>query len=85
MSTKYVTFLCCICWSFPSHELPIHSAGEFCPSARDVIYFAHALVTYRTLPMYVRILTQKSEEATASPASLPLGVVNTLVFTYNRP
>lgn len=30
----------------------------------------HALVIYRTLPMHVRVLTQKSEEATASSASL---------------
>ena len=33
----------------------------------DVIYFAHAL---DTSPMRARVLTQKSEEATASSASL---------------
>ena len=70
---------------FPSHEFSIYSAGEFCHS--DVIYFAHVLVTYKTLPMRVCVFTQKSEESTASSASLlatPLGVVHTLVFTYNK-
>ena len=85
MSTKYVTFLPCFVCINAAGLFPIYSAGEFCPSARDVIYFAQLVVTYRTLPMYVHVLTQKSKEATASPASLPLGVVHTLVFTYNKP
>ena len=42
--------------------------SEFCHS--NVIYFAHALDIYRTSPMRVHVLTQKSEEATASSASL---------------
>ena len=46
----------------------MYSANEFCHS--DIIYLAYALDIYRTLPMCVRILTQKSEEATASSASL---------------
>ena len=43
---------------------------EVCPS--DVIYFAHALDIYRTRTSLMRahVLTQKSEEATASSASL---------------
>ena len=36
----------------------------------DVIYFAHALDVYRTLPMCVCVPAEKSEEATASSASL---------------
>ena len=52
------------CWCFPSRGVSIYSVGEFCHS--DVIYFAHALVIDRTSPIHVRILTQKSEEATAS-------------------
>ena len=44
------------------------SAGEFRHS--DIIYFAHALDIYRTSPMCAHVFTQKSEEATASSASL---------------
>ena len=55
-------------WSFPSQQVSIYSAGEFCHS--DVIYFVHALDIYRTSPMRARVLTQKSEETTASSASL---------------
>ena len=43
-------------------------ACEFCHI--DVIYFAPALVIYRTSSMRVHIPTQKSEKATASSASL---------------
>ena len=53
---------------FPSHDVSIYSAGEFCHS--DVIYFAHVLVIDRTPPMCACVLTLKSEEATASFASL---------------
>ena len=35
-----------------------------------VVYFAHALVIYKTSPMRACVLTQKSEEAPASSASL---------------
>ena len=51
---------------FPSQEVYLY-IDEVCPS--DVIYFAHALDIYRTRTslMRERVLTQKSEEATASP------------------
>ena len=52
------------CWSFPA----IPGAGEFCHSG--VVCFAHALVIYRKSPVHVHVLTQKSEEATASSSSL---------------
>ena len=54
---------------FPSQEVYLY-IDEVCPS--DVIYFAHALDIYRTRTSLIRarVLTQKSEEATASSASL---------------
>ena len=39
-------------------------------SFANTLTFAHALVIYRTLPMRACVLTQKSEEAPASSASL---------------
>ena len=77
ISTKYVTFLprfvkkvvINAAGLFPAmSSLFIASAGEFCHS--DVIYFAHALVVYRRSPLHACVLAQKSEEATASFASL---------------
>ena len=53
---------------FPSHEVSIYSASEFCDC--DVIYFVHTLDIYRTSPMRVRILARKCEEATGFSASL---------------
>ena len=55
----------CQCpWSFPSQDVTIYSAGEFCHG--DEIY----LDTYTTSSMHARVLTQKSEEPTVSSASL---------------
>ena len=55
-------------WSSLNQEISIYSANEFCRS--DVIYLAYALDIYGTLPMCVHVLAQKSDEATASSASL---------------
>ena len=61
--------------------MSIYSVGEICHS--DVIYFAHACASL--LPIPAHVLAQKSEEETASSASLlatPLGVFNE-VFIFN--
>ena len=56
-------------YQFLSQEVYLY-IDEVRPS--DVIYFAHALDIYgtRTSLMRARVLAQKSEEATASSASL---------------
>ena len=62
---------------------PGGSVVKFCHS--DVIYFVHALFD-RTSAMRARVLTQKSEEATVSSASLlavpMLPTVSTVASPY---
>ena len=59
MLSKASRYQCC--WSFPSREVSVYSAGEFCHS--DGIYFVHALVID-----IANACTR--EEVTASSASL---------------
>ena len=47
-----------------------------------VVYFAHALVIYKTSPMRACVLTQKSEEAPASSVSLLATPMSMLAEIY---